>query len=214
MPRLKLTSPGALLIVATGMAGAILLLDVFFLRPYVVAQKDAALSEVAFRTVQGINERLQSEQDRLVDLARSHAQSQALQDSPETLAAFGRNSLAGEAADLAWVRDRAGTVCGAWSRRPPSSLEANLATLAEEVRRALGGGTGASAKGGLVRLGGRVAVFTQVGLGRNHSPFSGDDDPAASEGGRSAAGPIEPIVASSAEPPVVSAVEPPVVSAV
>ena len=62
MVRFKLTSPGVLLILAVLAACGIFLLDTFFLRPHIDAQRDAALQEEAVKTRQAMQTAIRQEE--------------------------------------------------------------------------------------------------------------------------------------------------------
>ncbi|HUT57467.1 MAG TPA: diguanylate cyclase [Phycisphaerae bacterium] len=167
MTRLKLTSPGTLLILATGMAGAILLLDVFFLRPHVAAQKDAALHEQAIRSVQGVRQALQSEQSFLANLCRVHAQMSevaACLGAPDASQGFcesAARALAGSSTSLGWLCDPSGRVVAFWHSEdvgwsdPTSSRD-----LAEMVKSVHSVDDGEDV--GLMRICGRGAVLARA----------------------------------------------------
>jgi diguanylate cyclase (GGDEF)-like protein len=186
MLKLRLTSPGALLIFATGLAGAILLVDAFFLRPYVEEQKDAALHEVAFRTVRQVERNIEDQELALLDLCSTHARDAGLQsclDRPAqggAFESFASSRLTGTSASLAWLADACGDVRYVWTRAGACGADdsgcdgapsqagnppAPPATTPQQVAAALQGFSGgAVGKCGLVRIGDRVALFAQTNL--------------------------------------------------
>mgnify|MGYP003939101673 CR=1 FL=1 len=58
LERTKFTSPGVLLIAAIVLAGAIFLLDLFYLQPYVEAQTNHAFDEQVFRAGEALDKAL------------------------------------------------------------------------------------------------------------------------------------------------------------
>jgi len=127
MARFKLTSPGVLLILAILAAGGIFLLDTFFLRPHIEAQRDAALQEEAARTQHATQAALREEQYELrrcaaglvedLDIVRSFYNSNHDTAPPGRLNEFVRGVM--ERADIrrAWLADRSGRVRASWSVR-------------------------------------------------------------------------------------------------
>jgi diguanylate cyclase (GGDEF)-like protein len=125
MVRFKLTSPGVLLILAVLATGGIFLLDTFFLRPHIDAQKDAALQEQAGKTRRATQMALQGEQEELrrcaaslaedLDIVRSFCNSNPASAPAGRLDEFMRDVLDRVDISHAWLTDRSGRVMASWS---------------------------------------------------------------------------------------------------
>ena len=160
MPKLKLTSPGALLIFATCLAGAILLLDAFFLRPYVVAQRDAALHEAAFRALQAVREDLRNDENLLLSLCKAHSREARLVSSltppgsARDFETFAVDSVAATPAGLAWACDSSGKIVGVWSSVEAADSNSSPSATLQEVAKALGNaGEASGGSSGLLQIG-------------------------------------------------------------
>lgn len=169
MRKLRLTSPGALLIVAIGLAGAIVLLDAFFLRPYVEAQKDAALREQAFETRQGLSQALQAEQNLLSGLCGAHARHSQLPTCLTQSNQFGpfiREAVGSGRVSLAWLSDPGGQVLCAWSGDDDLGAVGATEAAATQAAKAIltAGSQGGAAHAGVVEIGGRAALFAQASV--------------------------------------------------
>jgi diguanylate cyclase (GGDEF)-like protein len=164
MTRLKLTSPGVLLILAVLAACGIFLLDLFYLSPHIDSQKWAALRDEAVRAQHGIDLALQAEQRSLASAAAAwspacQAAAAAPKDQAGRLDAAVRQAMARPGIDWAWLASAAGAVRKVWSATAPSD-----AVEQEQLVRAIGslGNTGTAAgscRSGLVRLPAGPAVF-------------------------------------------------------
>ncbi len=141
MTRLKLTSPGVLLILAVVAAGSIFLLDLFCLRPYTESQKWSALREEAVRTEHATEVALQAEQTSLAHVAAVWAHSPQLrawfasgaEGEPEAVPAPASERTE---TDAVWLVGADGTLRWARSIGPddvggPAEAETGLRTLAE-----------------------------------------------------------------------------------
>ena len=162
MTRLKLTSPGVLLILAVTAASGIFLLDLFCLRPHIDAQKWAALREEAVRTQHVTQLALQIQQKNLLvsaaawgytpDLLRSldrlPADRPGLQRPQGALA----EAMASPKAQWAWLTDAGGRILRIWSAHAgddePTETQAAALVDALASLRPLAG----EANSGLARL--------------------------------------------------------------
>jgi len=177
MTRLKLTSPGVLLIVATALTGGILLLDGFYLRPYVTAQKECALREQAVRTERTVRHAIRSEQNALAAVCAGLAGSPEARGffeagtTEEDFRTFARRSLSESGTTMAWLTDPAGRIAAVWSRPESSRAIGGPQAWKEATADALAemGSPQVRSDGGLIRLSATTAVFA-----RRHVPGDGD----------------------------------------
>ncbi|HQL75953.1 MAG: Response regulator PleD [Planctomycetes bacterium ADurb.Bin126] len=174
MGRLKLTSPGVLLICAVFSAGGIFLLDVFYLRPYVGAQKLEAVRQQTTRAERTVRQTVLARQDSLHAWCASWAYEPAVQNSGSLGGAFTalvQSAMAGAGVDLAWTSDDTGKVLRVASSDPngppmdpqavrPERIEAAIAPLED---------TAADTKG-LLKLGDSVLMFAS---GKPHEGEAG-----------------------------------------
>jgi len=115
MGRLKLTSPGVLLICAVLSAGGIFLLDVFYLRPYVAVQKLDAVRQQASHSERTVRESLQAREDALTRWCGTWAQDDALVRAAQAgsqgdFAQFVQHNMPSVGVDLAWISEAGGKV--------------------------------------------------------------------------------------------------------
>ncbi len=162
MRRLKLTSPGALLIFAIGLTGAILMVDAFFLRPYVTAQKDAALREQALKTERALRQAIGAEQKLLSNLnaicARSSKLEGMIRARGDDFQAFARGALEDSDVSVAWLTSPEGESLACWSRGDwLSADQAQLAKAKESIARVAHD----PAPSGLLRFGERPVIFAR-----------------------------------------------------
>jgi len=174
MTRLKLTSPGVLLILAVLAAGGIFLLDLFCLRPYTESQKWAALKEEAVRAQHGSELALQAEQNGLVRAATAwaHALAAAGGEAFDLDGAdrFLRSTMARTVVEQAWIADAAGNVLGVWHG---PNADANLpAGGADDIAEAIApiNADSADPLGGLLRLREGPAVFARCAIADEADP--------------------------------------------
>jgi len=172
MTRLKLTSPGVLLILAVIAAGGIFLLDLFCLRPHIDAQKWAALREEAVQAQHGAELALQSEQQTLLRSVAACAQRPEIAEVLERPGSDAAEGLLGEAmthvaVQATWLTDPNGRLVKVWSAegQPPRVRESRLDEIASATA-ALGGGDG-QPQAGLLRLADRLVVFARHRVGRS-----------------------------------------------
>lgn len=112
MSRLKLTSPGVLLILAVALAGGIIVLDMLYLQPYVETQKTSALRERAALAQTALHQAISAEEERLAVAAIS------LSDRPELKRGALPVNIAPRLARLdgraAWLAGPDGTLRALW----------------------------------------------------------------------------------------------------
>ncbi|MCY2931259.1 MAG: diguanylate cyclase [Planctomycetota bacterium] len=165
MARLNITSPGILLILAVLLAGAIFLLDAFYLKPYMAGQEWDTLRQQASRTQSCIAKDIQDLGEKLQNLGGTSAQGIRMR----TLAATGRSGqLEALAApqfcdcdvDMVWLCRPDGAVIDVWLNGRSSGLTAPLAAgiRASVVAR---GGRSASSASGLVTVDTHTVVFAR-----------------------------------------------------
>ena len=160
MTRLKLTSPGVLLILAVVAAGGIFLLDLFYLCPYTDAQKWAALREEAVRTEHGVQLALQAEQRSLVRSAAAWARSTEVvhfleRSDSNHLDVFLQEAMGPAKVEWAWLTDPKHHLLGAWSADRESWTQADGIASAVEALRSPNG----IPQAGLIRLPDAPALF-------------------------------------------------------
>ncbi len=161
MNRLKLTSPGILLILATVMAGGIVLLDTFYLQPQVSEHKDAALRDRAVTVERAVRTALAGEARSLRGLAERLAQpcpSGASAEEPAQTA-FHRAAdavLSASPVAMAWVSDGTGTVLASWTRKGGERTDAPLPLL----------NPASAARDGLIRMGDCNGLYVRMPLER------------------------------------------------
>ena len=115
MGRLKLTSPGILLILAVVSAGGIFLLDVFYLRPYVESQNEYALRQEAVQAEREARLATLSQEDGLfraclAAIESPQFQPEAKQGQDSAFGIFVARILSGAGAEAAWLTDEDGKV--------------------------------------------------------------------------------------------------------
>jgi len=120
MTRLKLTSPGVLLILAVLAAGGIFLLDLFILQPHIEAQKWSALREEAARTEHAVQLAFQAEESSLLRAAAAWAGGPRiaglLKDANvDEIHGHVAQVMAPAQLDRVWIADVDGTVMRQWS---------------------------------------------------------------------------------------------------
>jgi len=167
MTRLKLTSPGVLLILAVVAAAGIFLLDVFCLRPHIDAQKWAALREEAIRTQHGTELALQAEQNSLLRTAAAWGQLPQVarffqRPDRDAVGAVLGSFLTPTGMEEAWITDSAGNVLGIWAADanhpgPSSAQGAKLAKVISAFSE-----YGGESLSGLVRLPCGPALFARA----------------------------------------------------
>jgi diguanylate cyclase (GGDEF)-like protein len=166
MHKLRLTSPGALLILATGLAGAILLLDGFFLRPYVASQRDAAFQEVANRAILGVRGDLKAEEGLLSSLCAAHRKNPGLasglsgEGGRQKFNDFASAHLSQVPANVAWLVAADGEVLDVWSADALADGKGLTPAMVAEAMQSQS--LRAATASGLCRLAGQVAVFAQT----------------------------------------------------
>lgn len=170
MTRLKLTSPGALLIVATVLAGGILLLDGSYLSPHVEAQKNAALREQAVRIEQAGRYAIEGELHALGTAAAGFARTQAIRGflssptpSGQPFRSFARRTFHGTGVGAAWITRPGGDVLDAWSDSPSAAGASRRRTqqdIASEAIKEIGF-RGVGTDRGLVRVPGGIVLFAR-----------------------------------------------------
>jgi len=166
LERTRLTSPGVLLIVATVLAGAISLLDLFYLQPYVETQKAHSFDEQVFRAGETLDKAMQQKQQGLLQLCRvwaDRAETAVLLDAsvpagPEKVAAQGRVFATADA-DLAWLCDRGGHVVGVWAAGA-APADTPAAATADQIAEVLPD-IPTEAHGGRLVLGRQVFLFAR-----------------------------------------------------
>ncbi|MGB2821096.1 MAG: diguanylate cyclase [Phycisphaerae bacterium] len=162
MTRLKLTSPGVLLILAVVAAAGIFLLDLFYLCPYIDAQKWAALREEAVRAEHGVQLALQAEQRSLVRSAAAWARSAEVirffqRGGTDGLDVFLREAMAPAKVQWSWLTDPNSRLLQAWPVDPKSRTRSDGIASAMEALRASQG----ISQAGLIRLPDGPALYAR-----------------------------------------------------
>ncbi|MCE5328231.1 MAG: diguanylate cyclase [Planctomycetaceae bacterium] len=123
MSGLKITSPGMLLIFAITSAGAIFLVDLFFLRPQSLDQQQAALSERALGAQKTVETALQNQRSALQRSCWAWANGRQVKDflagrdDAAQIRTVLDQGISATQADVAWICDRSGKIVMQWSRR-------------------------------------------------------------------------------------------------
>ena len=169
MARLKLTSPGVLLIFATVMAGGILLLDSSYLSPHMAAQKNAALREQAVRAERVARQAVQGELNVLGTTAAGFARTSEVRGflasgpAHEQFRTFAGRTFPDTGITAAWLTGTSGQVVGVWSEGQtgtrPAERGAKEARVAEAIEQA--GYPDCGMDCGLIRLPGAIALFAR-----------------------------------------------------
>ena len=152
MERPRLSSPGALVIIAVIASGSIWLLDVAFFRPYVTRHRTKALCEWADKAQDSVQWALSAETSRLSAICRAILKT-GHTGGPSGASISARSlveaaSSLGEL-DAAWACSPDGRVLQAW----PEDVELPKAATGRRYS-------------GLVRLGGMIAVFVRCDVAR------------------------------------------------
>jgi len=167
MKRVRFTSAGMMLALATAAAGGILLVDVSYLKPRVESQRWSALRARATRAEQALRVVLHEEQRRLAGSAASAGSARSgdiarLSGGASPSACIGRLGRLvppSEGVDVAWITAPGGRVLGVWRGAAPAGASAESAENVEELADL----RGVEETGGLFRLSG---VWTVVGSAR------------------------------------------------
>ena len=181
--RLRLTSPGLLLIAAVLTASGIFLLDTFHLAPHVSQQRQTAFREQAARAARAGRTALTAEKASLQAScsawARNNDSSAALNvhdDDAERFDTFIEAELADGQADLAWATDPTGHVTNLWVRYDYNGISGGRDSLRATIE-ALGPALCEVVplpQTGLIKIGSQVAVFARdpIGTGQHadHTP--------------------------------------------
>ena len=173
MGRLKLTSPGVLLICAVFSAGGIFLLDVFYLRPYVASQRMDAVRQQTTRAERTVRQTVLARQDSLHTWCSSWARHPAVQNSGSSAEAFTalvQSAMAGAGVDLAWVSDGSGKVLRVAASDPNGPPMDPESVRPEEIESAIAplNDPAANAKG-LLKLGDSVLMFASLRPGEGQT---------------------------------------------
>jgi diguanylate cyclase (GGDEF)-like protein len=148
--RLRLTSPGALLILAVCLTGAILLLDSYLFKPYVESQRDAALHDQAHRVEQSASGILAAQTLHLSNIANlTDSQNATIGDAQ--LAQMATPLFENSKISFAWTCDSTGIVAAWGAQGLNDALRAELASAAAEARR----------DSGLMRINKSIIVFSR-----------------------------------------------------
>ncbi len=156
--RLRLTSPGILLIFAVLAAGGIFLLDAFYIRPRMRSQQTAALCEQGVRAQAVLQQSLSQQRRRMRETAAAAAEEFRPQRRDLSLELL---RLGG--AHLAWLTDAAGSLRASWSVSADGE--------AEVPERLPGIEPGGAPDAGLMALpGGKLGMVARAPLGDAESP--------------------------------------------
>jgi len=177
--RLKLTSPGALLIAAVILAGGILLLDVFCLKPYVAKQKNAALREQAIKVEQAVRLSIRDRQQGLGSACAAWAKRDdagvflGSQTPPQAFGDFARKALVPAGAELAWVCDRTGAIVRYWRQADEDPSGPGARIEARQIAEAIKDLGPQAAETGLMRVADKVVLFARSAVGEDRQQPAG-----------------------------------------
>jgi len=169
--RVKLTSPGAILIAAVILAGGILLLDLFCLKPYVTGQKEAALREQAVKVEQAVRLSIRGRQQSLLSACAAWAKRDqpgtflGPQSHPRAFADLARKILAPAGAEIAWVCDTTGAIVHYWRQSDDDETQRGARPEMQQIAEAAGALGPRRADTGLMRVDDMVVVFARSSLG-------------------------------------------------
>jgi len=162
--RLKITSPGVLLIFAVLAAGGIFLLDLFYLQPHLAGMEKTTLGEYAAAAERGGRLMLRSERNDLLRLCSRLTDSAKLR--AYLAGAPGRRSetllvqALGIEVDWIWITDAAGVVRWQWGwSREEADTAAAVKAVMDHLRT-----VPRLSDSGQIRLGGVVALFARQQL--------------------------------------------------
>lgn len=155
MARLRWTSPGAILLMALVLAGGILLLDVFCLKPYAEHQLQAALRERALGAERIFTQTIESEQEglsRVAEVAVAFLERQQIagRDLGSSIEELGSLTFSYSGVDGVWTRDGQRNLTEVWKKQDSPTEFA----LSQEVADSIG-----HARGGLIGCGFKLAIF-------------------------------------------------------
>ncbi len=174
MNKLRITSPGVLLILALLCAGSIFILDLLYLRPHVAKQRDGALHEQASKTAAVSRSSLFGEQQRLLSLCAVWTQNDRVsslinKSKPDgQLAQFAEEQLRSERIVLAWISDPSGRIVtswhesSVWSAQTDDALKSSLQKLCDQNNQISG-----MSPAGLAKIAQRVAIVAQHEIGND-----------------------------------------------
>lgn len=176
MARLRLSSPGLLLIVAIAAASGVYLSDLLLFGPYAERQKAFALRERAARAGSAVTIALQGEQRRLKSLCRILAGRDSTPQDADDPASLGRQAQTLTDVDAAWLCEASGRVARSWHRDDwpldASVIQGSMEDLRPATRPAEPGHAGLN-DSGLLKLGEQVVVFARCELADGRSPAGG-----------------------------------------
>jgi diguanylate cyclase (GGDEF)-like protein/putative nucleotidyltransferase with HDIG domain len=164
MGKLRISSPGMLLILAVTAAGGIYLLDLFFFEPHVSRQRAFALREQASRAESAARWAVRTEQDRLASLCGALAREgdlaarlrgEGIADDPP----FSRRVASLRNVDAAWLTDANGHVVDVVSWW--DDLKVSERKIRQSAADLVGPEGPAAERAGLADLGGEVVVFAR-----------------------------------------------------
>jgi len=188
--RLRLTSPGALLILAVVSISGILVLDTAYLRPYVEKRKTDVARRQVSRVGSVLRKAIGYQSTSLLRSAHAWSESAKAAESlhPDAAridrdAGWARQALESSGADLLWVCDGAGKVVGSWSRgaRPGESTPFSLDQIASAAAA-----LDAKFSDGLLRVRGRTLLVARHEIPADRGPGT----PGQFWLGRHVAGPV------------------------
>ena len=169
MGKLKLTSPGILLIFAVLSAGGIFLLDLFYLKPCVEAQRTDALRQEAVQVEHEVRLALQGEQNSLARLSLAARENPHVTDvlsspgRPDEFDAFADRTLGRSNVDLAWVADSDGRIVHLWYSASAGARAGGLEALGPATRETIKGLLALSPRPalGLTRAAEKILLFAR-----------------------------------------------------
>lgn len=176
MARIKLTSPGVLLIFAVAAAGGILLLDAAYLKPNVEKQKECSLRQQADRVERSTRSMLRAEAAHLLGYCRTWAQQDQIvdflnrKDTAAPSVTLAERTFAESGIDAAWVTDATHRVKSLWSADDAKPLRETTRALESALRGII---EADSIRSGLVKVGNEVVIFARGPVLRQGQTRSG-----------------------------------------
>jgi diguanylate cyclase (GGDEF)-like protein len=165
--RIRLTSPGLLLILAVVAAGGIFLLDMFYLQPNAESQEQASLRDQLNRTEQTARLLLDSEQNSLLQISNSLCDDDDLRrfaKEPTAAAVLAdlKARLQSSQVDMMVVRDGAGAILAAWTAQEsgPAAVPAQELPALQETLNTVSSSK-SPADSGQLKLAGGMMLFAR-----------------------------------------------------
>ncbi len=164
-----------MLIVAIILAGGILLIDVFYLKPSVLKQENAALQEQSVKAENVGRFIIRDAQDNLLRACRVLAETEEIgaffahSQTVQTFALGVQDILAPADAQIAWLSDVSGGIVAYWSSKVIQNTAGESLVDRQDASWSIKTIRDAPAERGLMRLAGHTALFARHVLGQRRT---------------------------------------------